>query len=205
MSRIMKPKNMTRYLLPSLLALTILAGCVGGRSRNGTVSPDDERASELARFEHHVALIDSLIYADHSVRAYLSRAWICYWQDEDSRALRYTDTVMALVTDAVPLATVNNARYLRSLCFDRMGQTEKSVEEMKAVIASEDPGDPESTHEPRLNLAYYYFRLKRYGEALEALPDSTSAGGRQLWRLIHDAEEKESAPPRQDRLKKEQE
>lgn len=178
-----------RIILPIFSAFMVIAGCCLGKGSEAHASAEETRAAEraerLAKWERYVTCIDSLVQADHSVSAYLSRAWICFSEKDHTRALRYTDTVMTLVTDTASLTTINNTRYLRSLCFDRMGKAEMSISEIKAIIASDDPEDPEFTHESKLNLAYYYYKLKRYDEALAILPDSTTAGGKLLWKEIH--------------------
>ena len=107
----------------------------------------------------------------------------------------FTDTVFTAAADTIRPEVINNARYLRSLCFDRPGQTERSVDEMKVVIASEEREGPDMCHESKLNLAHYYMKLKRYEEAMSTLPDTTSPGGRQLLREIREAKEGRSTQP----------
>ena len=181
------------FILLPFLAAAAIVGCGRGKGGNANAEAEQRQAAVQAdwkaKWERHVTYVDSVRRADHSPKAYLSQAWICFNEEDHARALRYTDSVLTLVTDAVPQETINNARYLRSLCFDRLGMTERSIEEMKAVVASEEQEGPEMCHESKLNLAYYYLKMKRYEEAIAALPDSASAGGRQLWQMIQKAKE----------------
>ncbi len=183
----MKTKHFI-FFFSFILTAVMIIGCGRGKGVNAITSEAGKRVAEQAeqqaKWERYVAYVDSVRRVDHSVDAYLRSAWICHGQEKYAQALRYTDTALVLITDSIPLATINNTRYLRSLCFDRMGKTESSISEMKAIIASDDPDDPAFTHESRLNLAHYYLKLKRYDEALAALPDSISEGGRQLYKEI---------------------
>lgn len=58
-----------------------------------------------------------------------------------------------------------------------------------AVVASEEKKEPEMCHESKLNRAHYYLKMKRYEDAIAALPASTSAGAKQLWQMIQKAKD----------------
>ena len=168
------------FFFSFILTTVLIIGC--GREGGGCADTiaEEKRAADLAelqaKWERYVANVDSVRRVDHSVDAYLRSAWICHCKEEYAQALRYTDTVMVLVTDSVPLSNVNNARYLRSLCFDMLGQMGNAIEETKAIIASDEKKDPYGVIEAKVNLAYYYYQQKRE-EALAALPDTLMFGG----------------------------
>ena len=183
----MKTHTAFRYGIMIPVTIVLLLSCGGGSGRNGNAeeTPKEitgprvvymtDQGLKIVSKEEYVALVDSVFRADHSAISYACYASI-FCRDKDyDRALRYTDTALALITPPGRRDVFSIAHFVRSSCYEEMGQVDKAAEELKTIIAY---GPDDSADGAGEALCRLYYHRGRYREALAALPDSLTPEGR---------------------------
>lgn len=195
MDRISKMTVMKSFIIRVLTLVTVvlLFTCCGDNGKRASKwKTQDERIKEyylisgkqiMTRAEY-LAYVDSVFRADHSPISYASYAGIFRRNGEIERALRYTDTALTMITLPGDLNDANYIRFVRSQCYDDMGQTENAIKELNLII---DSGPYETALEARETLCRLLYHKDRFREALEALPDSLSLEGRIYLQLCKEA------------------
>ena len=171
----------------SLLSLCVILSCCAGQGSH-TQSPaikETEIYKQIIRTESgwkaYKEHIDSIFMTDHDAYAYhLQAQYYCARMSFD-KAKAYADTSITLAMASQDRETLCKAHWTKANCFSFSSNTTGEIREWKAII---DIGLQPYMNDAKERLAFCYWELGEYQDALNVLPDSLSEEGKVLYNQI---------------------
>lgn len=175
-----------KRILSLLLLCAILSCCAGRGSHIQSPSIKDSETdlhviqseTEWKIYKEH---IDSIFMADHDAYAYHLQAQYYCAKMKIDEAKTYADSAIVLAAASMDKETASKSHWTKANCYTFSGDLEGQIREWKAIIGM---GLQPYMNDAKERLAYCYFELGKYQEALNALPDSLSEEGMALYDLI---------------------